>query len=235
MSVKPKIIRGGHVYTFGGHNYPSATTVLSRTETPENTAYLDTWKKRFNIKGFKDAEDYRDYTSIRGTFVHYNVINSVAGFTLDASDLPEMSRWHHRHDMLIGDIDRAMGLWKDLGLKLERPIIAETAIYHPERRYAGTPDIVAKLDGEMVLIDLKTSRGVRDKHALQIGAYAQILNRDNPRRIKTAYLIYLHPELKEAIIVEISGGDLTKQIAEFNQYLEKFWKIPGVKKEFGLL
>lgn len=235
MANKPKTTNGGHVYTFGGHNYPSVTTVLSRTQSKADNAYLAQWRTNYKDKRFKNAEDYTDYTSIRGALVHYNVINHVVGATLDPSDLPAMSRWFHRREMLFNDIDKSVALWKNLKFPLERPIIAETAVFHQEKRYAGTPDLIGKLEGELVVIDLKTSSGVREHHLLQIGAYIQILNRNNPRKIKRGFLVYLHPKFNEAVVCEVAGDDLLARIEEFNMHLEAFWKIPGVKKEYGLL
>jgi len=235
MANKPRNTNGGHVYTFGGHNYPSVTTVLSKTQSKEDNTYLEKWRKTYKDPNFKNAEDYTEYTSIRGVLVHYNILNSVVGVVLDPSELPPISKWWHRREMLIKDIDKSKDLWRDLDLKLKYPLFAETPVYHPEMRYAGTPDLVGKMDNELVLIDLKTSSGIRDHHLIQIGAYAQILNRNNPNKIKTGYLVYLHPKFKKAILCEVSGQDLKDQTEEFNERLSRFWKIPGVKREYGLL
>lgn len=226
---------GGHVYTFHGHHYPSVTTILSRTASPEDNKYLDRWRSNFYDPRFKNADDYTQYTSIRGTLVHYNILNATSGVILDPSDLPPMSGWWERREMLIKDIDKSVRLWNTLKLQIRRPIIAETAIFHPEKRYAGTPDLVADIGGELVVLDLKTSSGIRDKHLLQIGAYAQALNHHKPGAIKTGLLVYLHPKFKEAIVCEISGKELKDQAEMFNDICRKFWKLPGIKKEYGLL
>src|SRR4030042_663482 len=106
MTNKPKTVNGGHVYTFHGHNYPSVTTILSKTASKSDTAFLERWRSNFYDPRFKNAEDYVNYTSIRGTFVHYNVLNATSGVILDPSGLPPMSEWWDRKEMLIKDIDK---------------------------------------------------------------------------------------------------------------------------------
>lgn len=235
MANKPQKKNGGHVYTFSGHNYPSVTTILSKTASPDDNSYLEKWRMNYRDPNFKDADDYTNYTSIRGTLVHYNVLNSATGVILDPEGLPPLSEWWDRREMLIRDIDKSVNLWKKLNLKINHPITAETAIYHPEKRYAGTPDLIARLDGELVVLDLKTSSGIRDKHLLQVGAYSQIINHKKPGSITRGILVYLHPKFKDAIVCEIEGKDLREQVEMFNDLLHQFWKIPGVKKEYGLI
>ena len=235
MINKPKIIHGGHVYTFGGHHYPSVTTILSRTADPNDNAFLEKWRSNFYDPRFKNADDYTNYTSIRGILVHYNVLNATSGVVLDPSGLPPVSEWWNRREMLIKDIDKSVKLWKDLQLPIKHPITAETAIFHPERRYAGTPDLVACINGEMVVLDIKTSGGIRDKHILQLGAYVQAVNHHKPGSIKRGILVYLHPKFEEAMIHEVEQKDLQDSIEMFNDLLRQFWRIPGIKKEYGLI
>lgn len=235
MSNKPKTVSGGHVYTFSGHKYPSVTTVLSRTTSDSDNAYLEKWRSNYHDPNFKNAEDYVNYTSTRGTLVHYNVLNDVSGTILDPSHLPPLSEWWDKRDMLIKDVEKSKKLWSKLNLDIKHPITAEMAIFHPEKRYAGTPDLVANVRGELVVLDLKTSSGIRDKHLLQVGAYAQILNHHKPGSVKRGMLVYLHPKFGEAVVCEVQGKDLKDQTEMFNDMLHQFWKMPGVKKEFGLL
>lgn len=54
-------------------------------------------------------------------------------------------------------------------------IAAETKVYHRNTRgqaYAGTLDLLVKIDGETAVIDIKTGRNVWPEAALQINAYA---------------------------------------------------------------
>lgn len=52
---------------------------------------------------------------------------------------------------------------------------SEEAVFHPEHRYAGRVDLVARLGGRVVVVDLKTSPRAYPEHLLQVGAYALAL------------------------------------------------------------
>ena len=53
---------------------------------------------------------------------------------------------------------------------------AETMLYHPVLRYAGTADLICKINGKTTLIDYKTTAKAFPKiYALQLEAYAQAL------------------------------------------------------------
>lgn len=55
---------------------------------------------------------------------------------------------------------------------------AETKVYHrsdrggPSCHYAGTLDMIARIDGEVAVVDIKTGKSVWPEAALQINAYA---------------------------------------------------------------
>lgn len=53
------------------------------------------------------------------------------------------------------------------------PVHTEVTVYHTGYCYAGTLDLIARLDGRdgLALIDLKTSKGVYGETALQVAAY----------------------------------------------------------------
>jgi hypothetical protein len=48
----------------------------------------------------------------------------------------------------------------------------EVAVYSRAHGYAGTADAFAVIDGEPVIVDFKTSRGVYAEYSLQLAAYA---------------------------------------------------------------
>lgn len=55
------------------------------------------------------------------------------------------------------------------------PLLSEEAVFHPEHRYAGRADLVARFGDRLVVVDLKTSARVYPEHLLQVGAYALAL------------------------------------------------------------
>ena len=53
---------------------------------------------------------------------------------------------------------------------------SEEAVFHPEHRYAGRVDLVARFGDRLVVVDLKTSPQAYPEHLLQVGAYALALS-----------------------------------------------------------
>ncbi len=58
----------------------------------------------------------------------------------------------------------------------------ETQLVSEEYGYGGTLDAVGFVDGEHILLDWKTSKGVYKNYLLQLGAYWQLWNENHPDR-----------------------------------------------------
>jgi len=79
------------------------------------------------------------------------------------------------------------------------------------RRYAGTFDLLAEIDGKRVLVDYKTGAGLK-WHPAQIAAYALAVNPDR------CIMLHLRADgnYKENII---QGNDLLKGLSQFKEAL----------------
>lgn len=53
-----------------------------------------------------------------------------------------------------------------------QPICMEQMVYHPSIGYAGTYDLKAEVNGELLVIDYKTSSGIYEDYLAQVTAYA---------------------------------------------------------------
>ena len=58
---------------------------------------------------------------------------------------------------------------------------SEKKIYSRSANYAGTFDFIAKINGEYVLGDLKTSSGIWDEYRLQLAAYRYAFQEEFPK------------------------------------------------------
>jgi len=227
----------GHVYFFDGYKYPSVTTIIHKVvpEAPE----LTRWKDTFRSKEFKNSTEYRDYSSFRGTFIHYTVLNQIAPFPLDPGDLPALSDWHQWRERMVEDITSAKELWDEIDIEVIPPVFIETPLCHHGLWYAGTPDLVARIkyEGktEFTLIDLKTSRKPYESHYHQLGAYAQMIDSGNKHRVERGLLIYLNPKSNEPDIVSLEKDEIKEQALIFNEFRNDFYAIDGIESEYGLL
>ena len=98
----------------------------------------------------------RDEAAIRGTDVHALAERIVHGEEVEVPD--------HLTGYVQGYVD-----WLDsTGLE---PLLTERPVASRQWRYAGTFDLIGKLDGRLWLLDVKTSSGVYGSTALQLTAY----------------------------------------------------------------
>jgi len=97
--------------------------------------------------------------------------------------------------------------WKELNEKYKveyKPEGIEFVTFSEEYEYAGTIDLVARLDGEPVIFDWKTGNHLGNKEELQQTAYMQTLG------IKKGFLVHLpavKPNKKGYRIKEIDFSD----------------------------
>jgi len=52
-----------------------------------------------------------------------------------------------------------------------KPVLIERQVYSLQHGYAGTLDLLARVNGVLTVIDIKTSRGIWPEHFVQVAAY----------------------------------------------------------------
>jgi hypothetical protein len=99
----------------------------------------------------------RDTAALRGTTIHGYAQRLAAGEEIDVPD---------EYDGHVQTYLRFADDWILEELMVEQPV------YHRTLRYAGTPDLVARLaDGKLWLLDWKTGgKGIFPEHAIQLAA-----------------------------------------------------------------
>lgn len=145
--------RGRFYRTPDGNIYPSVTTILSSIPNTK----LDAWKASV---GDEEAHRVSMLAAARGTRLHSFCEDYLLqrNPTLDVFDKQSYAG-------LIAHLD------------MIEPITIEQFMYSDKLRVAGTPDCIAKYQGELCVIDFKsTSRqkhdGEFDNYWLQTSAYA---------------------------------------------------------------
>jgi genome maintenance exonuclease 1 len=127
-----------------GKYYPSVTTVLSAQSKPG----LDAWREKV---GEKEAERIMKSSARRGTAVHLICENYLK----------------NKDDYAVGHMPTNVFMFQSiketLDLRLDNIWYQETSLYSDHLRTAGTVDCIAEFDGELSVIDFKTSRGQKRK------------------------------------------------------------------------
>ena len=134
-----QVLSGEHV----GQEYPSITRVLGAKPKPE----LAAWKKRV---GSAEATRVTTESTTRGTSLHIlaeSYINNEADQV--ATALPTLT-------------DDVRQLWNDLSpwidAHVQRVHGQEQDVYSAHLNVAGRMDLLATVDGDLAVVDFKTSR-----------------------------------------------------------------------------
>lgn len=174
--------------------YPSVTTVVSHI----SAATLKAWEERV---GYEAAEKVRRTSSLRGTKYHGIVENYLKG------DLEKVEKSEGLPSYLFRfarkDLDR-----------IDNIHILEAPLYSDDLCIAGRVDCIAEFDGELAIIDFKTTGTLKkeewlEKYFVQEAAYAYM------------YWERTGCEVKKLVTFSIAEDGQT-------QIIQKYDKIPYV-------
>jgi hypothetical protein len=158
----PKVLAHQRYYLADRTLVPGVTTVLSVLDKP----YLVAWANRLGLQGI-DSRKYTDEAATVGTLAHYLVECELAGIEPELDDytpnqleraqhsLQHFHQWRSEHEL--------------------KPVLVEEQLVSETYRYGGTVDCVALLDGQLTLIDNKTSSDIYDEHKWQVAAYLALV------------------------------------------------------------
>lgn len=133
--------------------YPSITTVLGNTLEPEKAQALENWR---NWMGAAKADKVRDDAAQRGTNTHLMLERYLRGEDPRAQDFPDA------HSRIFNSLKFELQ-------KINTVLGQEVVLYSDLLRVAGRCDLVAEHDGELAIVDYKTSSRVKSKD--EIGDY----------------------------------------------------------------
>jgi genome maintenance exonuclease 1 len=72
-----------------------------------------------------------------------------------------------------------------------KPVLVERIVYSKKHRYAGTLDLLARVEGRLTMIDFKTGKAVYDEAHLQAAAYAAALEEMGYREPAASLIVRL--------------------------------------------
>ena len=167
------------VYQRGeGVFYPSVTTILQYM--PKNK-FFEVWLKDVG----HNANIIMKRAGKEGTQVHEAIETLLAGEELDWMDDYGNAKYN---ETVWEMINKFVDFWKTYKPEL---ISTEEFVYSDEHKYAGTADLVCKLDGEVWLIDFKTSNSLHKSYDLQLASYAKALKECRDVEIERTGILWL--------------------------------------------
>jgi len=165
-------------YKKGEKYYPSITSVLQYF--PKNK-FFENWLKDVG----HNSDIIVRKAANEGTQVHEAIEDYLLGKELT---------WLNEY----GEAKYSMDVWKNI-LKFDefwkqvKPTLIESEIhlFSDEAEIAGTCDLVLEIDGEIWILDIKTSNSLHTSQDLQIAAYAKMWNETFEEKVVRAGILWL--------------------------------------------
>lgn len=152
-----------------------AESVKRKVDLPTRTAVFDeaerNWKLQESTAYWKSGKELGAEAADYGTMAHGWIEAHLHGKDVTLDTLPPPARkavesfldWEKEHHVEV--------------------ITTEQTFYNCALHYAGTADCVAKVDGELTLLDWKTSSGIWMEYPVQVWGYALADETENADRL----------------------------------------------------
>tara|TARA_Y100000310_G_scaffold222851_1_gene224640 strand:+ start:169 stop:816 length:648 start_codon:yes stop_codon:yes gene_type:complete len=168
-----------------GKRVSSVTTVIGES-LGWNKNMLIAWARREGMAG-RDPHKVRDEAAEIGTLAHTLCENRILGKDSDMSDYTP----NQQKTALI--CFTAFCKWEK-EIKPEY-LATEVKLVSEKLKVGGTFDGLYRLDGNLILYDLKSSKGVYDEMIIQLGAYTHMYEEMQPKaKIESAVILRLDKE-----------------------------------------
>jgi hypothetical protein len=155
-------------YTIDGLWYPRVTRICSIKNKPGLANF-------YNEVGQAGAKAISEKSAEEGTLVHQVAEAIILG---ENPEVPEAI------SPAIGAFRQFLAA-KDIHV---RPEDVERRILHTEHRYAGTIDVIARINGKLGVLDIKTSQAIYRDYNLQTAAYVEALLPEYPE-LETRWIL----------------------------------------------
>ena len=161
-----------------GVYYPSVTTILQYM--PKNH-FFENWLKDVG----HNADLIRSKAGKEGTQVHDAAERLILGEEISWMD----DYGKARYSQIVWEmILRFHEFWTNAKPEL---ISTEEFVFSDKFKYAGTADLLVKMNNETWLIDLKTSNAVHKSYDLQLAAYAKAIEEKKGIKVDKTAILWL--------------------------------------------
>lgn len=148
----PEEFKSRYGYIINGSWYPRVTAICDIKAKP------GLYKFYGDLNNFAEGSRIKTLSANEGTKVHETIE------ALLKNERPELTP-----DLM--PVVEAFGRFRKEHEILTHPAMIEQRIFHQGERYAGTIDVLAKVDGKVGVLDIKTSSGIWRDYNLQTAAY----------------------------------------------------------------
>lgn len=162
-------------YDIDGLWYPRVTRIISIKSKPGLSNFYN------EMGSSAAAAAVTQKSAEEGTMVHEAVEAILLGQNPEIPEIISPAVGAFRSFLEAKDIEVA-------------PENVELRIHHPEHRYAGTIDVVARINGKLGVLDIKTSQAIYRDYNLQTAAYVEALLDELP--LETRWILRIDQNSK---------------------------------------
>jgi len=196
---------------------PSTTTITGRFK---NADPLIWWAWNLGREG-KDYREEKQKAADAGTAAHDMVEAFIRGRAFDPTpySVDALTKGENAFS--------AFRRWADqCRLKPEK---TELALVSRRFRYGGTIDAVA-IEGQLRILDWKSSNGLYPDYLLQLAAYGQLWNENNPSQPVEGYDLVRFSKDDNADFAHHSFTSLNKELSQFLLFRKAYQNEQQLKK-----
>ena len=176
---KIKILKNGN-----GIIFPGVTTIID-SQLGWNKRVLMAWARREALKG-NDPDIMAREAADSGTCTHYHVECHIKGEEMNLENFTQ-DQINKAETGYLAFLEWEMNNKLEY-THIEYPVVSE--LYE----YGGTVDMVAKKNGSLLMIDLKTSKAIYPSHKIQLAAYVHAYNEQEEIPITEFHILQLNKE-----------------------------------------
>lgn len=208
-----------------GTPVPSVTSIIGRNLGWGHDSLAD-WQMKMVAIG-RDPDMIRDKAGAFGTLVHEMIEYGSIDIEVDEDIRPLLS---------VGDIDEARVVFslyeKWAGRHEVEPVHKELTLASERYQYGGTVDFIGVVDGDLQLVDFKTTRSLRAKHFIQLAAYKH-LYLENEGKDLNAGILHLKSDRQPVFFPapDLAGyWNVFKHLLVLDEYREDlpdYTRLPG--------
>jgi hypothetical protein len=193
--------------------YPSVTTIL---EAYYKGYGFNEWLKQVGY----NADEIMRKAGEQGTNVHNMIEAYLQGFKISWIDENNRPRYTLNEWQMFCKFIEFFEKYKP------ELMVQEFTLVSDKLRFGGTVDFIGKINGEIWLLDWKTSNYLHKTYELQLAAYAMAWNELNPEnKIQRTGILWLNSatrgEDKKGLSIQGKGW----QIKEFDRHYEDAFKL----------
>ena len=207
------------VYKVDGKRVPSTTTVLGRFK---ESGGLIHWAYQRGLEGAEHLYE-RDQAAASGTLAHNMIEAKLLGNEIEIP--PDAT------PAVVAQAEKGYKAWELWSSQSSLDILAtETSMVSKVHGFGGTPDAVGYVNGELCMLDWKTSNGIYLDYCLQVASYVILWDENNPDSVIQGGLHVCRFSKEHADFEHRHFGEIEDFKAQFLRLLEAYKHDKELKK-----